>query len=624
MVYHPPDPPGKPLSMKYRRSTSASAFKALSGTVGGLVLLCAALTPAHHARANDADAALDAFFTREWDYRMEESPLWASSLGDLRWNDRLGDFSLAAIERNHRHDREALERLRALPVEGLSARNRENREIFLGQLQTAVDGQRFPYELMPVNQQYSLPSGLSSDLAQAPLDSVRHVEDYIARLRQVPRALQELQEVLAEGARRGITPPRAPLAKVEPQLRALATQTPEKSVFVTAIADLPSSIPEEARKKLQAGALEAVRDDVIPAYGKLLAFWTRDYYPRTRESIAISDLPDGKAWYAHAVRNHTTTDMTPEAIHALGLSEVKRIRAAMENVKAETGFKGSMEDFFRFLRTDPRFYYTDAPSLLRGYRDICKRIDAGLPRLFGTLPRLPYGVAEIPAHAAPSATTAYYQPGSPDAGRAGLFYANTYRLETRPTWEMEALSAHESVPGHHLQIALAQELEGLPKFRTESGFTAFVEGWGLYSESLGQDLGLYQDPYSRFGQLTYEMWRAVRLVVDTGIHAFGWSRQQSIDYFMQNAGKQEHDVTVEVDRYITWPGQALAYKIGQLKIRELRTRAESALGERFDIRAFHDVVLGSGAVPLAVLERNIDAWISTQHTGNTQQETPET
>lgn len=585
------------------------------------LLLCATLTLALPARASEADTALEAFFAEEWDKQMEKSPLWASSVGDLRWNDRLGDFSLAAIERQQRHEREALTRLRELPVVGLSARNRENREIYLGQLEDAVAGQRFPYALMPVNQQYSLPAGLAADLAQAPLDSVRHVEDYIKRLRQVPRALQELQEVLAEGARRGITPPRAPLAKVEPQLAALATQPPAQSPFVTALAELPASIPEDARKRLQDDALAAVRDDVIPAYGRLLAFWTRDYYPRTRESIAISALPEGQAWYAHAVRHHTTTDMTPEAIHALGLSEVKRIRAAMDAVKAEAGFTGSMEEFFHFLRTDPRFYHTDAPSLLRHYRDICKRIDAGLPRLFGTLPRLPYGVAEIPAHTAPAATTAYYQPGSPDAGRAGLFYANTYRLETRPTWEMEALSVHESVPGHHLQIALAQELENLPRFRTESGYTAFVEGWGLYSESLGPDLGLYQDPYSRFGQLTYEMWRAVRLVVDTGIHAFGWSRQQAIDYFMQNAGKQEHDVTVEVDRYITWPGQALAYKIGQLKIRELRSRAETTLGESFDVRAFHDVVLGSGALPLAVLERNVDAWISARQQEKPQPET---
>ncbi|MFM7785794.1 MAG: DUF885 domain-containing protein, partial [Gammaproteobacteria bacterium] len=339
--------------------------------------------------------------------------------------------------------------------------------------------------------------------------------------------------------------------------------------------------------------------------------WEKTYYPKTRESIAISALPEGEAWYAHAVREHTTTRLSPKEIHAIGLAEVARLRKAMEQAKREAGFEGSLGDFFRFLRSDPRFFHGDARSLLREYRDVCKRIDAELPRVFGTLPRLPYGVAEIPAHEAPSATTAYYQPGSPAVGRSGLFYANTWRLETRPTWEMEALSIHEAMPGHHLQIARAQELEGLPRFRNEFGPTAFVEGWALYAESLGPALGLYADPYSRFGQLTYEMWRAVRLVVDTGIHAFGWSRQQAIDYFLENAGKQEHDVTVEVDRYITWPGQALAYKIGELKIKELRAHAERELGDRFDIRAFHDTVLGSGAVPLAVLERNVNAWVAS-------------
>ena len=578
------------------------------------LLLLLTTVIASPARAEDANAALERFFSSEWDYQMQESPLWASSLGDLRWNDRLGDFSLAATERHKQHDRDALKRLLALSTEGLDARNLENREIFLDQLQTAVDGQRFPEELMPVNQQYSLPSGLASDLAQAPLDSVRHVEDYIERLRRVPRALQELQDVLAEGVRRGITPPRAPLAKVEAQLQALATQPLEQSPFSKPLSELPVSIDAAARARLARDGQAVIREQVIPAYARLLAFWKADYYPHTRESIAISALPDGAAWYANAIRHHTTTSLRPAQIHALGLAEVKRIRAAMEDAKIASGFNGSMEEFFRFLRSDPRFYHTDPEALLRGYRDVCKRIDAGLPQLFGTLPRLPYGVTAIPAHAAPAATTAYYQPGAPGAGRAGLFYANTYRLETRPTWEMEALSAHESVPGHHLQIALAQELQGLPKFRTESGYTAFVEGWGLYSESLGPELGLYKDPYSRFGQLTYEMWRAVRLVVDTGIHAFGWSRQQAIDYFMHNAGKQEHDVTVEIDRYITWPGQALAYKIGELKIKELRHRAEQALDEGFNIRAFHDVVLGSGAVPLAVLERNVDAWITQQTT----------
>jgi len=323
-------------------------------------------------------------------------------------------------------------------------------------------------------------------------------------------------------------------------------------------------------------------------------------------------LPNGKAWYAFRARTSTTTDMTPQQIHELGLAEVKRIRAEMDQVIKGTGFKGTFEEFCHFLRTDPKFYYSDADSLLRGYRDICKRADPELAHLFGKLPRLPYGVKEVPAFAEKSQTTAYYQPGSPSAGRPGWYFANTYALETRPKWEMEALSLHESVPGHHLQIAIAQELENAPEFRKHGGYTAFVEGWGLYSESLGTEMGFYKDPYMKFGQLTYEIWRAIRLVVDTGMHSMGWSRQQAIDYFIANSSKNEHDITVEIDRYIVWPGQALAYKIGELKLKELRAYAARELGEKFDVREFHDQVLGSGALPMDVLEKRIKDWVASK------------
>jgi len=326
----------------------------------------------------------------------------------------------------------------------------------------------------------------------------------------------------------------------------------------------------------------------------------------------MSALPDGAAWYALRVRQYTTTSLTPAAIHQLGLSEVKRIRAQMDSVIASTGFTGSFAEFSRFLRTDPRFFFTDSASLVQGYRDIAKRVDPGLIRLFGRLPRLPYGVTTIPSYTARSQTTAYYQPGSPDAGRPGWYYVNTYDLKSRPKWEMEALSLHEAVPGHHLQIALSQEMTAVPEFRRYGGYTAFVEGWGLYAESLGPELGLYEDPYFKFGQLTYEMWRAVRLVIDTGIHSMGWSRQQAIDFFKENAPKAEQDITVEVDRYIVWPGQALAYKIGQLKIRELRDSAASALGSKFDVRAFHDAVLENGALPLDLLEARIREWVAAR------------
>jgi uncharacterized protein (DUF885 family) len=351
---------------------------------------------------------------------------------------------------------------------------------------------------------------------------------------------------------------------------------------------------------------------VLPAWRQLHRFLSDRYVPGARETIGLSAVPDGEAWYAFAVRQYTTTGMAPSEIHALGLREVARIRAAMDSIIRQTGFTGSFADFIQFLRTDPRFFFTDTASLLREYRDIAKRIDPGLIRLFGRLPRTPYGVIAVPPYSERNVTTAYYMPGSPEAGRPGYFYANTYDLKARPKWEMEALTVHEAVPGHHLQIALAQELENVPEFRNHLGFTAFVEGWGLYSESLGHDLGLYTDPYSRFGALTYDMWRAVRLVLDTGLHSMGWSRQQAIDYFAANSSKPLHDITVEVDRYISWPGQALAYKIGQLKIRELRDHAQRELGNAFDVREFHDEVLGAGAIPLNILDARIRAWVTRE------------
>jgi len=326
-------------------------------------------------------------------------------------------------------------------------------------------------------------------------------------------------------------------------------------------------------------------------------------------------VPQGREWYAYRVRFETTTDMAPDAIHELGLSEVKRIRGEMERIKAQTGFTGTLEEFFTFLRSDPRFYYNTREELLVAYRDIAKRIDPELTRVFGRIPRLPYGVIPIPEYSEKTNTTAYYSPGSPESNRPGYYFVNLYDLKSRPKWEMEALSLHEAVPGHHFQIALAQELDELPQFRRNGSFTAFVEGWGLYAESLGPELGMYSDPYSKFGQLTYEMWRAVRLVVDTGMHAKGWTRQQAIDYFVANSSKPLHDIEVEIDRYLVWPGQALAYKLGELKIKELRAHAQRELGDAFDLRAFHDQLLGAGPLPLSVLETRMKEWVAKQKGG---------
>jgi uncharacterized protein (DUF885 family) len=381
-----------------------------------------------------------------------------------------------------------------------------------------------------------------------------------------------------------------------------------KSPMLESFAKIPTAISEGDRTNLKDRAATAYKQAVIPALTKLHDFLVMRYLPGCRETTDAASLPNGAAMYEYNVKWHTTTNKIPQEINEIGLAEVKRIRGEMDKVKAAAGFKGSYDEFKKFLRTGPQFYFKDAASLLAGYRDIAKRADPELAHLFGHLPQTPYGVKAVPDAAAPSQTTAYYDPGSLVSGRPGYMFANTYKLDSRPKWEMEALTMHEAVPGHHIQISIAQELQGLPEFRKNSSYTAFVEGWGLYSESLGEEMGFYKDPYSKFGQLTYEMWRAIRLVVDTGLHSMGWTRDQAINFFREYAAKTDQDIIVEVDRYIVWPGQALGYKMGQLKIRELRTKAEQKLGPKFDVRQFHDVVLGHGAVPLDVLESQVNTW----------------
>jgi uncharacterized protein (DUF885 family) len=566
---------------------------------------------AAEAEMNETEK-LQTFFEEEWEYGLKENPIKATLLGDLRYNDRLGDSSIAAIERRQRHGVEALRQLESIDRSKLADSDKMNYDLYLENLTLRIEGHRFPWYLTPIDQMGGVQQGPPNVVRSLPFRNAKHYEDYLSRLSQLPAVVDQTIERMQEGLKQRITPPKITLRAVAEQIQAQIVSKVEESPFYRPFKNFPETVPLSEQARLSAAGKEAIEQSILPAYQKLHDFWVSEYYPNTRETIGLSSLPNGEQWYAFGVKVSTTTNLLPKEIHEIGLREVKRIRAEMDKIIKGSGFEGTREEFFEFLRGDPQFYYSKPEHLLAGYRDICKRADAELPKLFGKFPRLPYGVREVPEYSAPSQTTAYYHGGSLKAGRPGWFYANTYKLETRPKWEMEALAIHEAVPGHHLQIALAQEIEGVPKFRKHGHYTAFVEGWGLYSESLGEEMGFYNDPYSKFGQLTYEMWRAIRLVVDTGMHAFGWDRQKAIDYFKANAGKQEHDITVEVDRYIVWPGQALAYKIGELKIKELRKFATKELGDRFDIRGFHDTVLGSGAVPLSILEQNVKNYVAAE------------
>ena len=555
---------------------------------------------------------LQRYFDLSYDLAMLEDPGFATSFGDPRGQDRLSDLSEQGILRRQKADQDALTLMESIDRDSLSEKYRVNYDLLRDSLEADVRGQQFPEHYLQMNQMGGPQQDIASLLAMMPNASARDLENQVARLEALPVYIDQSVALMRKGLQIGVTPPAITLRDVPQQIRNQLVDDASESPLLTGFADIPTSVDPLQAETLRKRAEKVFSQQVVPAFERLLEFTQNEYLPGARKSIAMGDLPAGAQWYQHNVAVQTTTNLSPQEIHDIGLGEVKRIRAEMHEIIESTGFEGSFEEFLHFLRTDPQFYHSSAADLMREYRDIAKRADPELMKIFGHLPRTPYGVIEVPSYAEQSTTTAYYQRGSLKAGRPGYYFANTYALETRPRWEMEALTLHEAVPGHHLQISIQQELEDLPWFRQNPSYTAFVEGWGLYSESLGEEMGFYQDPYSKFGQLTYEMWRAIRLVVDTGMHYLGWSRQQAIDFFKANAGKSEHDIVVEIDRYIVWPGQALAYKIGELKIKELRAYAEEKLGEEFDIRAFHDEVLGKGAVPLKVLDSNIRAWVDQQ------------
>ena len=566
---------------------------------------------ASKGKTNEA-VRLRQLFDLEWRYEMLESPEAATYNGFSGQNARWSDLSKATRDRQRAELDRPIKVLASIDRAALGTDDQLYHDLFQRQLAQAKEGLRFPDELLPVNQMGGVQQAVAQTLSIMPAGKPADFADMIARLEGSGKLVDQTLELLREGLARGITPPRITLRDVPQQVLNNLPADPQDSAVFRPFRELPTVIPATEQVALRGRALAAITNVFYPKFRELHRFLAEEYVPKSRESIAATALPDGEAWYAFRARRSTTTALTPREIHAIGQAEVKRIRAEMGKVIAQVGFKGSFAEFLQFLRTDRQFYFERGTELLAGYRDVSKRVDLQLPKLFGRLPRLPYGVLPIPSYAEKSQTTAYYQPGAASYGRPGVFYANTYALETRPKYEMEALTLHEAVPGHHLQIALAQELEGVPEFQKHAETTAFVEGWALYSERLGEEMGFFTDPYAKFGQLTYEMWRAIRLVLDTGMHSLGWSRAQAIEFFKANAAKTEHDIVVEVDRYIVWPGQALSYKLGELKIRDLRALAERELGERFDVRRFHDELLGKGALPLDVLEPRMKAWIGRE------------
>jgi uncharacterized protein (DUF885 family) len=558
--------------------------------------------------AKSEDAKFRDFLKKDWDVFMRQTPEWASDLGYTELAGDWSDDSLSAIENRRRLLGCAEKAFNTFKRNKLNADNQTHYDLYQNRLKMAVEGWSFQGHLMPLNQMEGVHTGVVDTLVSMPSQNLKDFENKLKRLRSAATKIQQHKILMQEGLKKGLTPPQVVLKKVPQQFDSLLTKSADESGLFEAFKNVASLSPEEG-KRIQQEARDVIEKVLFPELKSLKQFLVESYIPGARQSLSAQKLPMGPALYDWSVRYHTTTQMTAEEIHQLGQAEVKRILNEMNGIREKVKFKGDLKKFNEFLRTDSQFYFKDPKELMTGYRDISKRADAEIPKLFGTLPRMSYGVREMEAFKAPSSPTAYYYPGSMDTGRAGYFVANTHNLKARPKWGMEALTLHEAVPGHHLQIAIAQELKDMPDFRKYGGYTAYVEGWGLYAESLGEEMGFYQDPYSKYGQLTYEMWRAVRLVVDTGLHLKNWSRDEAIKFFRDHTPMTLPDIEVEVDRYIVWPGQALAYKIGQLKLLELRKTASEKLKDKFDVRQFHDLVLSRGSVPLNVLEKNVNQWI---------------
>ena len=547
------------------------------------------------------------YLNDDWQNTLNDNPLFASYTGDKRQNNKISSNNIDKFNKNKKSDEQSLKLLRSIDESKLTEENKLNYKLKEFDLLNSIGTREFPTYYLRLNQRGGIQSFYETG-NRLVYTSKQDYFDWLERLRQFETNIYNAVEINKEGLSKGHTQPKLVTRGVIAQLKSIIESNIDSNPYMKVFLEADDSFFTETEKaNLINEAKNLVQNKINPAYEKLFNFLQDDYLPNSRDSIGIKDIPNGSDYYEFLAKYYTTTDLTPEEIHNIGLREIKRIRLEMEQIIAQVNWDGDFNSFLNYLRTSPRFYYDNGEDLFNAYLIMSKTIDPLLPKIFKEFPRAPYGVKPIPAETAPFTTTAYYN--SPSPGRPGYFYANLYKPESRPKYEIPVLTVHEAVPGHHFQISIAQELENVPTFRKYQGITAFVEGWGLYSEELGEYINIYDDPYDKFGQLTYDMWRAIRLVVDTGMHYFDWSRQDAINLFLENSAKSQLDIENEVDRYIAWPGQALAYKIGQLKILELRNKSEELLGDKYDIKDFHYEVLKRGSLPLDLLEFYIDKWI---------------
>ncbi len=564
----------------------------------------------------DAGGALNALFDEHFERSLEMNPMRATFIGDDRYNDRMANSNSPEYRAaDEAMDKEFLGRLLEIDRSQLSYQDQLSYDIFRINREVSLEGNLFPFHLQPINQFYSVTNffvQLGSGASAHPFKTVKDYDDFLSRADDFSIIIDQYIVNMKEGMREGVVQPRILMEKLQPQIDAHVVENVEDSNFYSPVRNMPEDFSEEDRERLTAAYEDKIMNTIIPSYQRISNFVGDDYLGAARETVGLYAQPNGVSWYEFMVRLRTTTDMTPEQIHQIGLDEVTRIHGEMHGVMEEVGFDGDLKEFFEYMNTDPQFFFDEPEQLIQGYRDMSDHVSELSKGLFEIFPKTGFEVRRIETFREKSAAGGSYQAGTPDGARVGVFYANAYDLTARPNWAMESLFLHEAIPGHHFQIMIQRENEDLPEFRRFGGFTAFSEGWGLYAESLGKEIGVYTDPYQYFGGLNAELWRSIRLVVDTGIHAKGWSRQQVLDFMYENSAVAEARAVSEAERFMAIPGQALAYKVGQLKIREIRNHAEERLGEKFDVKAFHTEVLRDGAMPLSMLEAKIDRWIDAQ------------